>query len=108
MSELLAKPKICVACNKPGCTLKCPCKLVNYCGEECQRAHWPTHKKDCRLALAKKVKDAKREHGRDDSAVAMARLEAGRAHKQQGWYREAEQCYLEARRIFLDIFGEGH
>ena len=62
MSELLANPKICGACNKPGCSLKCACKLVFYCGEECQRAHWPTHKKDCRLALAKKVKDAKREH----------------------------------------------
>ena len=74
MSELLANPKICGACNKPGCSLKCACKLVFYCGEECQRAHWPTHKKDCRLALAKKVKDAKREHGRDNAAVAEARL----------------------------------
>src|SRR6056300_146556 len=108
MSELLANPKICGACNKPGCSLKCACKLVFYCGEECQRAHWPTHKKDCRLALAKKVKDAKREHGRDDEAVAEARMEAGIAHKEQGRYREAEQCYLEARRIYLEIHGEGH
>ena len=89
MSELLANPKICGACNKPGCSLKCACKLVFYCGEECQRAHWPTHKKKCRLALAKKVKDAKRKHGRDNEAVAMARLEVGVAHEQQGRYREA-------------------
>src|SRR6056300_866863 len=108
MSELLANPKICGACNKPGCHLKCACKLVFYCGEECQRAHWPTHKKDCRLAHAKKVKDAKREHGRDNEAVALARLEAGVAHAQQGRYREAEQCFLEARRIYLEIHGEGH
>ena len=108
MSELLANPKICGACNKPGCSLKCACKLVFYCGEECQRAHWPTHKKDCRLALAKKVKDAKREHGRDDEEVAMARFEAGLAHSKQGRYREAEQCFLEARRIYLEICGEGH
>src|SRR6056300_585073 len=108
MSELLANPKICGACNKPGCSLKCACKLVFYCGEECQRAHWPTHKKDCRLALAKKVKDAKREHGRDDEAVAIARMGAGFAHRDQGRFREAEQCYLEARRIFLEIYGEGH
>src|SRR6056300_1713178 len=108
MSELLANPKICGACNKPGCSLKCACKLVFYCGEECQRAHWPTHKKECRLALAKKVKAAKREHGRDNEAVAEARMAAGFAHKQQGRYREAEQCYLEARRIYLEIHGEGH
>src|SRR6056300_1680512 len=108
MLELLANPKICGACNKPGCSLKCPCKLVFYCGEECQRSHWPTHKKDCRLALAKKVKDAKREHGRDNEAVAEARTEAGRAHQDQGRFREAEQCFLEARRIYQEIYGEGH
>src|SRR6056300_789433 len=108
MSELLANPKICGACSKPGCSLKCPCKLVFYCGEECQRAHWPTHKKDCRLAHAKKVKDAKREHGRDDEAVAKARQDAGIAHQNQGRFREAEQCYLEARRIDMEIHGEGN
>ena len=108
MSELLANPKVCGACNKPGCSLKCACKLVFYCGGECQRAHWPTHKKDCRLALAKRVKDAKREHGRDNEAVAKARLDAGDAHQGQGRFREAEQCYLEARRIYLEIHGEGN
>jgi tetratricopeptide (TPR) repeat protein len=108
MSELLANPKICGACNRPGCDLKCACKLVFYCGEECQRAHWPTHKKDCRLAHAKKVKDAKREHGRDNFSVATARMQAGIAHQQQGRFRQAEQCYLEAHRVFTSLSREGN
>ena len=25
------------------------CRLDFYCGEECQKAHWPVHKKDCKI-----------------------------------------------------------
>ena len=28
------------------------CMLVKYCNAECQRNHWPTHKKDCKLRAA--------------------------------------------------------
>ncbi len=27
------------------------CKWIAYCGEHCQRAHWPKHKEACRLSL---------------------------------------------------------
>jgi hypothetical protein len=47
-------------CSNPGCSgaglKKCAgCKLVrySYCGKECQVAHWPAHKTDC-----KKIKEA--------------------------------------------------
>ncbi|KAF2644956.1 hypothetical protein P280DRAFT_504434 [Massarina eburnea CBS 473.64] len=29
------------------------CKLVSYCGPECQKAHWPEHKKACKSPLSK-------------------------------------------------------
>jgi ankyrin repeat protein len=47
-------------CSRPGCNgagvKKCAgCKLVwySYCGKECQVAHWPAHKADCKAHRAK-------------------------------------------------------
>jgi ankyrin repeat protein len=42
-------------CSKPGCAgagrKKCTgCKQVRYCGEQCQLAHWPVHKAECKEA----------------------------------------------------------
>ncbi|KAI2825000.1 hypothetical protein CBS147321_5919 [Aspergillus niger] len=31
------------------------CHLVNYCGPECQKAHWPQHKIDCKSSLSKET-----------------------------------------------------
>lgn len=37
----------CAVCGNPG-TKKCSqCKAVFYCSTECQRKHWPEHKKTC-------------------------------------------------------------
>jgi len=110
-AELLSRlsSKLCEHCKKPGCTRKCACKLVFYCGEECQKADRPRHKTDCRKALAK-VEDAKKKHGMDhgmhhishllgygpsDTEVEIARVfQAGSTHEQQGRYREAEPYFL--------------
>ena len=115
--------KLCENCKKPGCTRKCACKLVFYCGQECPKADRPKHKTDCRKALAK-VEDAKRKHGMDHgmdhishllgygpsgTEVEIARVfQAGCTHEQQGRYREAEPYFLEARRMTLEAWGEGH
>ena len=106
MADLLKNPKLCGACNAPGCKLKCACKLVFYCGAECQGKDWPRHKKECVKSQARKIKEARREHGKDDVAVAQARCEAGNTLRSQGRYREAERCYLDARGIYEEVGGE--
>ncbi|RDA90834.1 hypothetical protein CP533_1556 [Ophiocordyceps camponoti-saundersi (nom. inval.)] len=40
-------------CNKEGRYTCKNCFLVTYCGQECQKAHWPIHKIDCRAALGR-------------------------------------------------------
>ena len=40
--------KLCGWCGKTGNLLKCPCKVVRYCGRECQLSHWPSHVDKCR------------------------------------------------------------
>ncbi|XP_059166061.1 ankyrin repeat and MYND domain-containing protein 2-like [Physella acuta] len=38
----------CDTCWEPKAEAKCAkCKMVVYCNKECQRLHWPTHKKFC-------------------------------------------------------------
>ncbi|GMI03851.1 hypothetical protein TrLO_g11401 [Triparma laevis f. longispina] len=55
------KPR-CSECNKipyggklKGCSA---CKMVSYCDAECQKAHWPVHRKDCKKMKAKRLKDS--------------------------------------------------
>ena len=44
----------CAACGKGGDSLKkcTACKLVKYCGADCQQAHRPQHKKECKRRVA--------------------------------------------------------
>lgn len=65
------------------------------------------HKKNFSVSLVKKIRQAKREHGKDDVLVAMARVEAADALREQGWYKDAERCYLDARRIAVEVEGDG-
>ena len=94
MSDVLHNPKLCKNCGAPGCKFKCMCKQGYYCSRKCQKKDWQNHKKDCAMAHSGNVKEAKREHGKDDVRVAQARLEAGFALLNQGRYKEAERCFI--------------
>ncbi|KAI3324399.1 hypothetical protein HD806DRAFT_522187 [Xylariaceae sp. AK1471] len=40
-------------CSQEGTLVCANCKLVSYCGRDCQKKHWTEHKKACKSALAK-------------------------------------------------------
>ena len=43
--------KLCFVCSCP-CIMRCSrCKLVFYCGRDCQAAHWKSHKTVCKDVL---------------------------------------------------------
>ncbi|MEE6466430.1 hypothetical protein FKM82_006949 [Ascaphus truei] len=42
--------EFCTTCGEKGATKRCSvCKLVIYCDQNCQKAHWFTHKKVCQV-----------------------------------------------------------
>ncbi|KAI9004961.1 Glyoxalase/Bleomycin resistance protein/Dihydroxybiphenyl dioxygenase [Hyaloraphidium curvatum] len=53
MSDLMdsvedIKARLCTSCSKPDAGLRCSrCRKTRYCDAECQRKHWPEHKKHC-------------------------------------------------------------
>ena len=62
-------------CHNTGCTNAAPskcagCKSVRYCSKTCQRAHWPTHKVNCKKAEAMASTDV-HETGRATNAVRI-------------------------------------
>ena len=107
MSDVLQNPKICKNCGALGCKFKCTCNQGYYCSKECQTKDWKNHKKVCAYKMVRQVKDAKREHGKDDEQVAEERMNAGFAQLGQGRYMNAERHFAEARRIFTEARGAG-
>ena len=107
MSDLPANPKLCGACNnKSAWRLMCACKLFFYSWAEGQGKHWHTHKKSSTASLTKKIREVIRDHGKDDVEVGKARIEAGYQLWGKGQYEEAERCYLDAKRIAIEVCGE--
>ena len=53
----------CFECGKRGHNLpRCrQCSQAYYCGAECQRIHWPKHKRSCKAAVAALARQATRE-----------------------------------------------
>ncbi|KAF0299788.1 Ankyrin repeat and MYND domain-containing protein 2 [Amphibalanus amphitrite] len=62
--------KQCFACGEEGATKRCAqCRGVQYCGRECQRVHWFTHKKFCAVLKQRVIEQERR-------AAAAAAAEA--------------------------------
>jgi ankyrin repeat protein len=59
-AHLIAYLKAKAHCANPGCSgaglRKCTgCKRARYCGQQCQLAHWPAHKAECKQRAELKV-----------------------------------------------------
>lgn len=62
--------EFCTTCGEKGASKRCSvCKLVMYCDQNCQKLHWFTHKKIC------KILKEKREKQELEDAKAMKRQE---------------------------------
>lgn len=103
MAGILHNPKQCSQCGAPDSQFKCSCKQVYYCGAECQNKDWKQHKSKCAVILSQKVKDMKKECGKDHLAVALARMDFSKSLYEHGQFGDAEKGYLEARRIVKDV-----
>ena len=68
----------CAACGKGGVGLKkcTACKLVKYCGVDCQRAHRPQHKRECKRRAAELYDEAlfKQPPSREECPICFLEL----------------------------------
>uniref|UniRef100_A0A8C5WB20 Ankyrin repeat and MYND domain-containing protein 2 n=1 Tax=Leptobrachium leishanense TaxID=445787 RepID=A0A8C5WB20_9ANUR len=67
--------EFCTTCGEKGASKRCSvCKLVTYCDQNCQKLHWFTHKKICKILKEKREKqeleDAKEKLKAQDEATS--------------------------------------
>eukprot|EP00283_Hemiselmis_rufescens_P021903 CAMPEP_0173439984 /NCGR_PEP_ID=MMETSP1357-20121228/22026_1 /TAXON_ID=77926 /ORGANISM="Hemiselmis rufescens, Strain PCC563" /LENGTH=416 /DNA_ID=CAMNT_0014405415 /DNA_START=1 /DNA_END=1251 /DNA_ORIENTATION=+ len=86
--------------------MKCSCQAVFYCGKECQLRDFPDHKKVCTVH-AKKGKDkAIAAGGADCWKVGLASAKYAKVLMQREMYKDSEEEYKNAIRIFVLHKGE--
>ena len=70
--------EVCAACGKGSGSLKTctACKLVKYCGVDCQRAHRPKHKRECKRRAAELHDEAlfKQPPSQDECPICLLQL----------------------------------
>ena len=79
MTETTNTSKQCSKCGKTDGELKrcAQCKLTYYCGQDCQKQHWPEHKQICKeTAKANKGEDSstKKKNTNEEGLDAFGKL----------------------------------
>jgi tetratricopeptide (TPR) repeat protein len=100
-------------CAEPTCaqrdtSQRCPCGGAMYCGAECQLKHWSSHRDQCTIHLTKRVADMRLEYGNDSMRVCAAEFEKGLVLQAQAKYAACQECFIEAVRITIAVYGPDH
>ncbi|KIJ61529.1 hypothetical protein HYDPIDRAFT_183158 [Hydnomerulius pinastri MD-312] len=85
------------ACENPGKMACSACRLVSYCSNECQKAHWKTHKRDCN--------DRIRSSGWKPAWVAEGRDPTFHDHTNMSTSEEFRRRFEEKLAIGLSLWG---
>lgn len=81
----------CNACQKsPNRLLPCQCRGARYCNAGCQKEHWPVHRGECTVHLAKKI-----EGSPDKNSVVDDMLKLGCLYEMHGEFSRAEEVYAK-------------
>ena len=85
----------CAECGASGAGFqKCgQCAVVYYCGVECQKKAWPTHKLECRRI-------AETAAATESAGSTLERIDAAQDHKEDGTEHYADGDYEAAFRYF--------
>lgn len=103
----------CETCNDPEAQRKCSaCKLVSYCDEQCQKFHWPVHKKECkRLAQQHAIMEAKnaqmqKQRQEEEQAAALSapddNQENVHVNDQPSQQLEDGSCHADSKAVSAD------
>jgi tetratricopeptide (TPR) repeat protein len=105
--RLMERPRRpCISCGRHNAPFRCPCKAQSYCGAECQKASWLTHKKKCSVFLSSDLVAKRTEFGDDAVEVGKASRGIGKVFMGQEQFKDALKSFQRAERIYRLLYGE--
>ena len=86
----------CAVCFELGSFRCSSCKMVHYCGRDCQTVHFPSHKRDCR-----RIDSLKKEISREEILLRNSHPDVFETSVGRFWEVPVTQYYMESRyRLF--------